>query len=548
MSAIPAPTWHERAHQNVGAAHMAHQAAMNQADNSVQSHDNTVIATHDMYKDVVGVMDNKVSNTRSLVETLNSRAWCLDGSLQQTRESLLQLQTAMRAKDGPMQLCLWRLGERTKRCDRREQVRDNAEISLEEERATLYQTQMDLADAIERTKDMIRQLLGRMSDVREDLRHKTHSLGVDEVSLANAQSSYATMAARTPQKKGPLAGLGKSPGIRRMPERFGQLEGDSNEQMRMQRTMQLEKHSADHDEAARILCEQNTRLMDRCHYAVLDAKAHSDRCLGDRITECQHMKTRLENEIRQTDSKIDHTSGIMGETNFHMNNLQEPMSMHQKTASVRADRTNRENILDPVTAHLAANSDGVMQAHANLSMEHQKEKQHLQSLHDHRRQLEEDLHGKALACSIDQRCLKMRVSDVVGTQHMGGVGPPLPPGASPDYYRIHGPPLPNHGDPLPGRGGHTMRSGQGDPLAYGRGGASARANSSFTHRDYSMAGSMSPVYGSGGRTTIPFQAEASKVNSFRLSGSTSRSGTPRGLSATGTSVLKDTARASWSYQ
>jgi len=346
-----------------------------------------------------------------------------------------------------------------------------------------------------------------------------------------------------------LAGLGKSSGIRRMPERFGQVEGDSNEQMRVQRTMQLEKYSADHDEAARILCEQNTRLMDRCHYAVLDAKAHSDRCLGDRINECHHMKIRLEDQIRETDAKIDQTSGVMAETNFHMNNLQEPMSMHNKAASVRADRTNRENILDPVTAHLAANSDGVMQAHANLSMEHQKEKQHLRSLHDHRRQLEEDLHGKALACSIDQRCLKMRVSDVVSTQHMGGVGPPLPPGASPDYYRIHGPPLPNHGDPLPGRGGHTIRSGQGlsqgDPLAYGRGNATARANSTFTHRDYTMAGSMSPVYGSAGRTTNPFQAGASNVNSFRLSGNTPRSGTPRGLSATGNSVLRDMARTSY---
>jgi len=523
----------------MGAAQAAHQNAMNQADSSAQAHDDTVNATHDMYKDVVGVMDQKASNTKTLVETLQNRAWCLDGSLQQTRESLLQLQTAMRAKDGPMQLCLWRLGERTKRCNKREQVRDDAEIALEEERATLLQTQMDLANSIEQTKDMIRQLAARMTDVREDLRHKTHSLGVDELSLANAQSSYATTASRTPPRKGPLASLGKSAGVRRMPDRFGLVEGDSNEQMRMQRTMQLEKHAADHDEAARILCEQNTRLMDRCHYAVLDAKAHSDTCLGERINETQHMKMRLQDQIYETDSKISHINGIMAETNFHMNNLQEPTSMHSKAASVRADRTNRESFLDPVTAHLAANSDGVMQAHANLSMEHQKEREQLQSLHDHRRQLEEDLHGKALAISIDQRCLKMRVSDVVGTQHMGGVGPPLPPGAGPDYYRINGPPLPNHGDPLPGRGGHTIRSDQGgDPLAYGRGGASARANSSFSQRDYNMAGSMPPFHGTAGRTMVPFQAGAPTANNFRLSGSTPRNGTPRGLSATGNSVLR----------
>jgi len=369
------------------------------------------------------------------------------------------------------------------------------------------------------------------------LRHKSHSLGVDEVSLANAQSSYASMAARTPQMKGPFGNLGKSAGIRRMPDRFGSVEGDSNEQMRMQRTMQLEKHAANHDEASRILCEQNKRLMDRCHYAVVDAKAHSDRCLGDRIIETQHMKTRLEDQIRETDSKISHTNGIMAETNAHMNMLHEPMSMHNRVAGVRGDRTNRENVHDPVAAHLAANSDGVMQAHANLSNEQQKEKQELRSLHDHRRQLEEDLHGKALACSIDQRCLKMKVSDVVSAQHMGGVGPPLPPGAGPDYYRINGPPLPNHGDPLPGRGGHTIRSGQGDPLAYGRGGASARSNSGFTQRDYGMAG----------RTMNQFQGSP-MGNSFRSSSGTSRSGTPRGLGATGTSVLRDTARASMSFQ
>jgi hypothetical protein len=151
----------------------------------------------------------------------------------------------------------------------------------------------------------------------------------------------------------------------------------------------------------------------------------------------------------------------------------------------------------------------------------------------------------------------MRVSDIVGAQHIGGVGPPLPAGAGPDYYRINGPPLPNHGDPLPGRGGHTIRSAQGDPLAYGRGGASARANSSFTQRDLSMAGPMSPAYGSPGRTTNPYQvthnqalalAGATTANGFRLSSSTPRSGTPRGLGATGTSLMRDSGRASTPYQ
>ena len=313
MSAVSTQKWHEHAHRNMAEPQLAHQGALDQAEGSVRTHEGTLNDNHDMYKEVHDSTEQKVSDTRRLVENLTDRAYGLEISIQHTRESQGQLEAALRAKDAPLQLCLWRLEQRSKRPPH-EQVRDVVELALEEEKATLIQTKWDLRDAIERTKAMINEMENRLAEVRDDLHHKQHALGIDEMCLAKAQSSYHTMAFRTPRPQGPTLGV-KTAGSKRQSGLFPHVEAHNYEVFRQNRTGQLECHAASHDEAADVLREQNTRLVARCEKAAND--------------ECLQMRMRLENQIRETESEIDHTNGIISETRFHMGALQKPLAAQQ---------------------------------------------------------------------------------------------------------------------------------------------------------------------------------------------------------------------------
>jgi len=561
MSGISTRGWHERAHQNMGDAANTHQAALNQAENSVRTHEDTVNKNHDQYRAVQDNMELKVSNTRRLVETLSDRAYCLENSIQHTRESLGNVEAANRAKDGPLQLCLWRIEQRTKRPYPREQVRDDAEVALEDEKATLIQTKWDLSDAAERTKDMIRQLEARLAEVRDDLHHKKHALGIDEMCLSKAQASFANMAFKTPRPQGPPTTRDKMVRDKTDAERFGHAESHNNEMFRVNRTGALERHSASHDEAADILREANTRLIARCEQAAKEAKMNTDRCLRDRLHELQHMRMRIEDQIRETESKIDHTNGIIAETRYHMGALQEPLAMQGTCAAFRKDRTAREHITDPVAAALAEHQDGVLQAHEDLAKEQEKEKAHLKALFDKKKQLEDDLKDKSSACSIDSRCLNHGTIPVRGGDR-GLIGPvgefvPLRAEHRAEYTRTVGMPM---ADP-----GISKRTTAVDPVSYGRSGGVHRGGSNHTHQDYNAQGSSTagrggsaPGYATAGRTMNMLQATqlphatAPPMNNFtRFPGGTGGPlrgpMTPRGGLGAGTNPLVQSGRAAVSY-
>jgi len=545
----------------MGDAANTHQAALNQAENSVRTHEDTVNKNHDQYRAVQDNMELKVSNTRRLVETLSDRAYCLENSIQHTRESLGNVEAANRAKDGPLQLCLWRIEQRTKRPYPRELVRDDAEVALEDEKATLVQTKYDLSDAAERTKDMIRQLEARLAEVRDDLHHKKHALGIDEMCLAKAQASFANMAFRTPRPQGPPTTREKMVRDRQAAERFGHAESHNNEMFRVNRTGALERHSASHDEAADILREANTRLIARCEQAAKEAKMNTDRCLRDRLHELQHMRMRIEEQIRETESKIDHTNGIISETRYHMGALQEPLAMQGACAGFRKDRTAREHITDPVAAALAEHQDGVLQAHEDLGKEQEKEKAHLKALFEKKKQLEDDLKDKSSACSIDARCLNHGTIPVRNGDR-GLIGPvgefvPLRAEHRAEYVRTTGMPM---ADP-----GISNRSTSVDPVAYGRTGGVHRGGSNHTHHDYNAQGFSTPGrggsvpgYASAGRTMNMLQATqlphaaAPPMNNFtRFPGGTGGPMrgpmTPRGGLGAGTNPLVQSGRAAVSY-
>jgi len=524
-----------------------HQGALNQADDSVNTHEGTVNNNHDQYMFLQDSMQLKLSNTRRLVQNLADRAYCLENSIQHTKESLSNVEAANRAKDGPLQLCLWRIEQRSRRPNPREQVRDDAEMALENEKAALMQTKFDLNDAAERSKDMIRNLEARLAEVRDDLHHKKHTLGIDEMCLAKAQASYANVAFRTPRPQGLPTAPHKMMGPNRDVQRFGHVEGHNNEMFRVNRTAALDRYSGSHDQASDMLREENTRLIARCDQTAKDAKATSDSCLADRHRELHNMKMRIDSQIHETNSKIDHTNGIISETRYHMGALQEPLAMHGTCAAFRSDRTAREHILDPVGAALAEHQDSVLNAHEDLARELMREKAHLRALFDKRKQLEDDMKDKSSACAIDARCLNHGTVPVPGGDR-GLIGPigdfePLRAEHRAEYNRIVGLPM---ADP-----GISNRASSMEPVWYGRSSGIHRGGSNHTHRDFNPQGFSTPGRGSSvpgyvtpGRTMNMLQAtqlphaSTPPMNSLtRFQGSTGghlrRPTTPHGLGSTG---------------
>jgi len=494
-------------------AQRTHEDAVNQCEQSKRVHGETVNDNHEMYNELNNSMEQKVADSQNLVAKLEDRAQCLENSIQLTCQSLADLESATRAKDPPLQLCLWRLEQRARR-PTREQVRDTAEVSLEEERSTLVSIKWELGDAAERTKATIADLRRKLGDVRHDLEHKMHALGIDEMCLTTAQASFLSMSLRTPR---PAAGA--VPGMRST-DRAAQLESRKNEQLRQFKASTLDRGAAAREDSATALRDQNAELIYRSAARAQEAKMRSDRATQERVSETQMARMRLEQEIQETDAHIDHTNGTMAETRFHLNALEEPMAMANVCNNWRQGRTAPEHIADPVSAKLHEHHSSLLKAHDNLAQQHHAEKGNLEDLYGRRRQLVEDLKDKTASQQIDSRCLvhgsAPRASSSVRT-HEKAANPM---------------PLPIHGDPIPGN--RPTINGFGTAMALNRSVTPGRTGFKGASRTDAMMGATAPGY----------------LSSWKLARNGAGTMTPRGFGATGNqnqTMMPMTARASLTY-
>mmetsp|Transcript_43321 Transcript_43321/g.134763 ORF Transcript_43321/g.134763 Transcript_43321/m.134763 type:complete len:511 (+) Transcript_43321:101-1633(+) len=490
--------WRERADLNMEKAQRTSNMAVSQCDKSRRVHDETVNDNHEMYGDLKSSLEQKVLDSRQLVATLDERAQSLESSVQSTHQSLAELESALRAKDPPLQLCTWRLDQRTQR-PAREQVRDVAEVALEEERSALVALKWELSDAAERARAAIAELRRKLAAVRQDMQHKEHALGIDEMCFSTTQSSFLSMSLRTPRPA-----VGTVPSVR-TPDRSARLESHNNEQMRQRKTGSLERSAADREDFARALRAESAELVARTSARASEARAKSDRAIQERISEIDQTVSSLEQEIQETDARIDVTNGTVSETRFHLNALEQPMAMASACNEWRKGRSAPEHIADPVAASLQDHHGTLLRAHDSLSEQHGAEKAGLEDLWARRQHLLEDLEDKTAARQIDSRCLAR------GQAH--GAGDPVRAAE-----RFGNPmPLPIHGDPVPGTrralNGFAAPLQSSGSLTPGRGGTQARAASG------GRPGTVAPGYLSSWSLARKGPGTAMTPRSFSASGS-----------------------------
>mmetsp|Transcript_33906 Transcript_33906/g.97579 ORF Transcript_33906/g.97579 Transcript_33906/m.97579 type:complete len:443 (+) Transcript_33906:103-1431(+) len=403
MSMHTPEEWAHTAGANLTQARSAQHSAHRQIETSCRSHDCTVADNLSMYDSLHNSMAQKVRNSYRLLEKLQKRAESVESSLQKTKSSQQAVEKALRDKDVPLQLCCWRLEQREKR-PLREQVRDNVEIALEEEKATLNETQRRLADAVRRTKAMVTELVHALEEVRGDIEHKMQALSIDEMCLRSAERSMHAVVERTPPP--PSARSGRSPNKLKMSRHQVALqESSKNEVQRQQECERMNRSCIAREEAAKALREDNAKLMQRCETAASEAANKTERRMQERIHDNQQMRRRLEAEMRETQDKIDHTKHTMSETKHQIKALDEPIDLTSSCAAWRKQRVAREHISDPVSTALQEHRMTVLQAQQELVHHHQQEKGNLKELQERRERLKEDLRDKTASLHIDLNCL-----------------------------------------------------------------------------------------------------------------------------------------------
>lgn len=412
MSLHTTQEWHQHTAYNLSQAQLAHKIAAKQCFDSRRAQEETMSDNLTMYGELHTTLEQKVNNSHRLVEKLQKRADSVEQSLQQTRQSLAVVDACFRAKETPMSLCTWRMEQRERR-PLREQVRDAVEVALEMEKAVLVDAQKRLRDALKRTKTVMASLEGKLEEVRNDIEEKTQALGVDEMCLRTAQRSLQTVMGRSPSS--PPSSRLPSAVSRRGPKREVALqEGVRNEVSRQQETIRLVQSAANQEEAAKAAREDNQKLIAHCERAADEATAKSERALQERISDNQQMRRRLEGEIKETHSKIEHTKQTMSDTRSQLKALSEPIELTATCSSWRQHRATREHITDPVSSRLQEHQLALLRSHEELREHHHSEKAILQDLQERRDRLKEDLRDKTASLHIDLNCLTHEAALVNG--------------------------------------------------------------------------------------------------------------------------------------
>jgi len=398
--------WQHHAGLNMTKAQQAQLAAEVQCDTSRKAH---IEAGHNnlgMYGEVTDSLEKKVQTSHNLLEALRWRAGILSNSLMTLRQSLAKLETAMLAKEAPLKFCMWHIEERKAR-PRRELVRDIVEEHLEEEKATIMDTQRKLSDATRRTKSRISDLEAKLQEVRQDIDNKTQAVGLDEMCLRSANGSFNTVLMHTerPLSAGRTAKYSK---WKRPDDHPALRESRNNELVRERKVAYLVGATEKQDEGVKSFCEDQDRLIIQCARSVEDAATRAEQAVQVRLKENQDMRFRLERELKETEAKIDATMNTISETRFQITALEEPVELAGLCGSWRNRRTDPERISDPVSTRFQDHSAAAVKARRELVLHQQSihsKLQHLQECRDH---LAEDIADKLTAYNIDQHCLSNR--------------------------------------------------------------------------------------------------------------------------------------------
>lgn len=399
--------WHEQAGLNMSQAQQSHRFAHFQQDKSRRAHSHSVNTNLSMYQDLEASLKEKVGNSQKLIQQLTRRAASLNSSIEDTKQALVQLEAGLQATHAPLDRCRWRMQQRAARPPR-EVVRDDVELSLEAEESTLLDVQRKLGAAIKQAKKMLHLLQCRLEVFKNDIDQKKQSLGVDDKCLRNTQEShqthYHTVMRNMP---GPLSSSEEQSDW----HRTNILEHSANEMLRQHDVGRLDKSARNQEDIAKSLCSDSRQLIRRCQLLMEQASKSTNLATKHRVGENQEVRTRLKEQINETQAKIDSTKAVLADTSHQISALKEPIALNDTCNSWRQmDRATLERIHDPVSTKLREQHHMVKRTRDHLARNHSHEQEVLEELRRRRERLKADLNDKTEAYNIDLNCLQKDIT------------------------------------------------------------------------------------------------------------------------------------------
>merc|ERR1719428_1597513 len=110
------------------------------------------------------------------------------------------------------------------------------------------------------------------------------------------------------------------------------------------------------------------------------ARNKTEKTMQDRIHENQAMRKRLENEIKDTNAKIEKVKATMADTKTQIKSLVEPMQLNDTRDAWRKQRAYREQILDPVSTQMVEHKMHLVKTNDALTDRRNQEKKVLAEL------------------------------------------------------------------------------------------------------------------------------------------------------------------------
>lgn len=395
MSSRKPEDWHSGSNFNMTSAANAQSDATKQCETSIRTHKQCLDENLTQYHTLHADLKSKVNTSRQLGDILQKRIRSVTASINSSKQSLAALEEAHNAKNAPLQLCTWRMDQRAKR-PQRELIRDPFEIALEDEKDMLAKSQSQLKNGMMKTENCIASLEDSLKDLQHDFQVKSEALSIDEQCLRTTHKTWH----RAVETHGP-----PMPKLPQVTSRAFSTQNTSNEDSRQSDTIKRNQIATDKEQAAQTLRDEMQRLINQCQKNCDKAKNNTETTMQQRIQENQTMRKRLENEIRETNDKIQRTKATTAETSSHIDSLVEPTKLCDTRDHWRKTRPYREQILDPVSTSLVEHRMHLMNTNSQLEQRRREEHQTLSTLMKHKEQLKEDLKDKTVALHIDLDCL-----------------------------------------------------------------------------------------------------------------------------------------------
>lgn len=395
--------------------------------------DNSNAILHELQSSLRG----KVADSQFIVDAMNGRIDSMSKCISSLKQSHDQLAASLHARQGPMTLCAWRMGQRERR-PLREHTRDAVAVALEEERTSLFNMDKKINEAMKDTVSMISTMQISRDRIFHDLHLKKHAMKVDELTLhthgGGGFASSAPPGPPLPTGNRPTTPSGR-PGSRPRSAGSSQFSRPSSMGSRprsagpgvgrrvpaasqghefkcQQEVRRMQNDVSGREQAAKERREENQRLCRLFEQIAVEAKAKTETVLKEHVSTLQQAKKRLETETAETKKKLHNAQTLISETKTQIEQLEEPMTLccrHSKPATKNARGS--DQAADPVAARLQEQKHKLIQTTKDLRDHRLLERGLLIGLDDHLERLKEDLKDKTAALAIDLNCLRQSKSN-----------------------------------------------------------------------------------------------------------------------------------------